>query len=386
MLKPRFVRLMSWSALLLALLLTANPAPAADYFGKPQATEQTQTAAPPADQAATDQALPQSPAAAQLLPAPLRSLLADAMAVQIRLNNDLRTQLRLARHGDTWGPSLAIIGLSFLYGVFHAVGPGHGKVVVGGYFLTRRARISHGLLMSLTSAMVQSLSAIVLVGGLAALFKSTTQDILNHAAWLEEASYAVIALIGLWMAWGVITGRVCCDHDHGQEGHVCGHDHGHAHQHDHGESCSHDHGGCGCGHHHDGGHHHHEHHHDHGTHDHRDEQRREVWQVLTTGAAVGLRPCSGAILVLLFTLTNGLLWIGVLSTLAMGLGVAITVSVISLGGLGMQRAAAHLGKSNEVLARRARKLAALSGALLISLFGLAQFVAMITGIITPTAG
>lgn len=101
---------------------------------------------------------------------------------------------------------------------------------------------------------------------------------------------------------------------------------------------------------------------------------------------MGLRPCSGAILVLLFTLTNGLLWIGILSTVAMGLGVAITVSVISLGGLGMQRAAAHLGARHEALAQRARKLAALGGALLISLFGLAQFVAMITGIITPTAG
>ena len=45
--------------------------------------------------------------------------------------------------------------------------------------------------------------------------------------------------------------------------------------------------------------------------------------------AVGLRPCSGAIIVLVFALAQGLFWVGVASTFVMGLGTAITVSAIA---------------------------------------------------------
>src|SRR3546814_6975127 len=76
----------------------------------------------------------------------------------------LRAALAAARDGTSWRPAFAIVLLSFLYGVFHAVGPGHGKAVLGSYFLTRRAQVLHGLGASFLSAAVQAVSAIVLVG------------------------------------------------------------------------------------------------------------------------------------------------------------------------------------------------------------------------------
>jgi ABC-type nickel/cobalt efflux system permease component RcnA len=342
----------------LAVLLQSWPATAwaADMFGRAEAPANHDEAANPEPPPA---AIP-----AFTLPAPIRALVGRATAVQSRLNSELRGQLQLAREGSSWRPALAIVTISFLYGVFHAVGPGHGKVVVGSYFLTRRARVLHGLAMSGSAALVQSLSAIALVSLLAAVLELGAKQILEQAAALEVVSYGVITLLGLWMAWGVLSRRTCCAH--GEEpGHV------------HDAACQHD--------------DHHDHaQYDHAHHDHAalpaPRQRSELLRVLSTGAAVGLRPCSGAILVLLFTLANDIYPVGIVATFAMGLGVAITVSAVSLGTLGLHRSLSVLGERNAAMADRLRQGAALTGAAVITLFGLLQLVGIWSGLITPMAG
>ncbi len=343
--------------LVLLAVLFAAPAWAADYFGRPD--DGPGAVAPPARRPAD--ALPFLPSAAAALPAPLRAALGGLVAMQSRLNEQLRGHLRAARDDRSARPAAAIVLFSFLYGVFHAIGPGHGKLVVGSYFLTRRARLLHGLSMSAAAAFVQACSAILLVGVLAALFDIGTRAILDHAALLEGVSYAAIAALGLWMGWGVISGRICCDHDHGG---------GHGHAHDHGERCGHD----------------HDHDHDHGQEAGTASRRAEWGHVLSTGAAVGLRPCSGAILVLLFTLANDIFLVGVIATFAMAVGVAITVAAVSLGTLGVNRWLSRPGDGDRPLAGRARKLAALGGAVLITAFGLLQLLGIWLGVITPMAG
>jgi nickel/cobalt exporter len=344
--------------LALLLLLLATQAGAADYFGRPD----------PGPNATASQ-VDNRPPPSITLPAPLRAVLGEAVAMQSRLNAELRGHLRAARDdrsGGMGGAAVAIVLFSFLYGVLHAIGPGHGKLVVGSYFLTRQARLLHGLSMSLSAAMAQAFSAIVLVGVLAALFDVSTRRILDHAAMLESISYAAIAALGLWMGWGVISGRVCCDahgHEHEQHGTCCdgGHSHMDVHGHDHG----HDHG------------------HVHGT---TKSRRADWWHVLSTGAAVGLRPCSGAILVLLFTLANGIFAVGVIATFAMALGVAATVALVSLGTLGLNRWLSRIGDDGRGWAMRVRKLATLGGALLITAFGLLQLLGIWAGVVTPMAG
>ena len=61
--------------------------------------------------------------------------------------------------------------------------------------------------------------------------------------------------------------------------------------------------------------------------------------------AVGLRPCSGAIIVLVFALAQGLFWAGVAATFVMGLGTAITVAAIATLAVGARSMAKHIASS-----------------------------------------
>ena len=63
---------------------------------------------------------------------------------------------------------------------------------------------------------------------------------------------------------------------------------------------------------------------------------------LSTIIAVGLRPCSGAIIVLVFALAQGLFWAGIVSTFVMGLGTAITVGTIASVAVGAKSLAKRL--------------------------------------------
>jgi len=108
-------------------------------------------------------------------------------------------------------------------------------------------------------------------------------------------------------------------------------------------------------------------------------------QLLAAAAAVGLRPCSGAILVLLFTLANQIYLVGVVASFAMGAGVAITVAGVSLASQGLQRFFDRAGGEG-LRARRLQRLAGFVGALLITAFGLLQLLAIWSGALTPMAG
>lgn len=343
---PNIQRLLLVLLIAIAAVLTASGAArAADLFGKP---DQPAAASNGSGQATP----PPSPAPnpAFMLPAPLRPILGAVVRWQTRMNRAMRDQLLAAREGRSLRPALIIVLFAFLYGVGHAVGPGHGKVVIGSYFLTRRAHVMHGVAMSAIAAIVQAISAIVLVGALALILDASSAAILDQAATIEVVSYGAIVAIGLWMAYGVVRGR---SHDH-EHGHEHGHDHRHGHAHDHARR--------------------------------RSALRREWTRLLATGAAVGLRPCSGAILVLLFSLANDIVAIGILATFAMAAGVAITVTAVTLGSLGLRHASAAIGGRTVRLAETGYKAVALSGALVIALFGLLELIGVWSGVLTPGAG
>jgi ABC-type nickel/cobalt efflux system permease component RcnA len=279
--------------------------------------------------------VPGAPAAGAELPEPIRAIAAWGFGLQRQLTGEIRAGLATMKETGDWTAAGGIILASFLYGVFHAVGPGHGKVVIAGWFASRRERIVTGLMASLIAAMVQAGSAIVMVGVLAGLLALAPRDVNAGAAWLEVASYALILVIG-----AVTLRRTWRD-----EG--CGHDHGHHHHHEHGACCAHG--------------------HDHDHHHHPAEPERRA-NLFAMAAAVGFRPCSGAILVLLFTFANSMILVGMLSTIAMGLGVAITVAAIGLGALGLNRLIEH-GFGGTALGGKVRKGLALAGALAITLLG-----------------
>ncbi len=246
-----------------------------------------------------------------------------------------------------------LMGISFLYGIFHAAGPGHGKAVISSYLVANDETWKRGIVLSFASAILQAFTAIALVGIAAVLLGATAKVMGDTVRVIEIVSYALIVVIGLRLLW--VKGRAFlkllrteqqehAHHDHAHDHHDH-HDHGHAHAH-------HDHGHSHDGH--DHAHHdhaslaHHDHaHHDHAHHDHDHDDEGHAWghahapepaelvgrhwwkRGLTAIVAVGLRPCSGAIIVLVFALAQGLFWIGVASTFAMGLGTAITVAGIA---------------------------------------------------------
>jgi nickel/cobalt exporter len=223
-----------------------------------------------------------------------------------------------------------LMGISFAYGVFHAAGPGHGKAVISSYLVANEETWKRGITLSFASALLQALVAVAVVGIAAALLGATAGTMNRAVWWIEIVSYALIALMGarlLWVKgraflreWAAMrapksVGAAATAHGrhHGHDHHHHAHDH-HDHAHDH-----HDHG-------HD--------HDDHAGHSHGPTPDQLAgpggWtRGLTAIVAVGLRPCSGAILVLVFALAQGIFWAGVAATFVMGLGTAITVAVIA---------------------------------------------------------
>ena len=261
---------------------------------------------------------------------------------QARFRVWITGEIQAYKKGDDLTPALMIILISFLYGVFHAVGPGHGKVVTTSYFAANRARIGHGFLMGALIAVVQALSAIAIVGVFALVLNVATFEIINpltgtgHVIWVEIVSYALMLLVGLWLLWGAFVGRGC---SHSQHGH--GHDHGH------------DHAG----------------HHDH-DHGHETAPVPSGWAMVPAAVATGLRPCSGAILVLLFTLANGIFLVGVASTFAMGFGVAITITLVSVVTILLRRGLSGAFRPGVAAANLAHRAAGLAGGLVIVVAGL----------------
>lgn len=288
----------AWAALLLLLAFVIGPGPAAaetNYFGRPAES------APPAAELETEGAAQRkAPRQAQTHPSPAVSgwaagLVALSARLQHRFHRWLTAEVEALGDGGSWFAALGLIVASALYGVFHAVGPGHGKAVVSAYFLIHGGRLTDGIAMAAGIAATQAVIAITAVSVLAIAVDASRGSLIDSVVWLEVASYGLILVIGATMLWAAAHGRdLCCDHAHGlNHDH---HDHGHAHHH-HGHSIA-------AGH------------------------------PAFIAVAAGLRPCTGAIIVLLFTLAKGVYLAGILAVIAMAAGVAVTVSLIGMGVLG----------------------------------------------------
>lgn len=258
--------------------------------------------------------------------------------------------LRTMRDGG--GGAWLLIGLSFAYGVLHAAGPGHGKAVISSYMLANEVALRRGIVLSFASAFLQAVSALVIVGAAFLFLRGTTISMDDATRVFEIASYAMITAFGAWLLWQK-TIRHAPAHSHA--GHNHGHDHSHGH-HDHGhhhqtkaEVCD------TCGHSH--------------APDPKLIEREFSWKTATSAIlAVGLRPCSGALIVLTFALLNGLYVGGVLSVLAMALGTAITVSTLATIAVTAKNTALRLSKATT--ADRIGRAIEIGGAAMVLILGL----------------
>jgi ABC-type nickel/cobalt efflux system permease component RcnA len=268
--------------------------------------------------AALHAALAQTPFGAPRAAAPAQvgGIIGWLLARQAEFYREISTAIRAAKSDGSAVWTLLLI--SFGYGVFHAAGPGHGKAVIASYLVANEETARRGVVLSFASALLQALVAVAIVGVGAWLLNATARTMCGAERAIEIASYALIAAFGARLVWSKGGGffralqaeraPALAMVAHGHHDHEHHHHHHHGHDHVHDEHCGHSHGPvpdqlAGPG-----------------------GWRRGFGAIV----AVGLRPCSGAILVLVFALAQGLFWAGVAATFVMGLGTAITVAVIAV--------------------------------------------------------
>ncbi|MGO7299379.1 nickel/cobalt transporter [Rhizobium ruizarguesonis] len=279
-----------------------------------------------------------------------------------------------AMRQDPWQLA-SLIGLSFAYGVFHAAGPGHGKAVISSYMIANEVELKRGVVISFISAFVQGVVAVALVGGAWLVLRGSgiTLTAATHA--MEIASFVMVILFGGWLLFRKLRSLVgnmprrrlmatpagpvsmMLDwKDNAAErqayafngkaqaveaghtfvpGMVC-------------ETCGNAHvpdpallGGDRF-------------------------SVREAWSAIV---AVGLRPCSGALLVMTFSLLNGLYLGGVLSVAAMSLGTAITVSLLATLAVTAKSAAVRLSGRGSTASIWIGNAIEILGAVLVMLMG-----------------
>ncbi|WP_022703002.1 nickel/cobalt transporter [Pseudorhodobacter ferrugineus] len=225
-----------------------------------------------------------------------------AAASQREAQNALARAIRALRAGEA-GALLALLTVCFAYGFFHAAGPGHGKVLIGGYGVARRVRMLPLMAVAVASSLAQATTAVILVYAGVFVLGLTREGMVGLTEDIfAPISYGAIGLIGLWLAWRGLRAFLragLVEHHH--------HGHGHGH-HDHSDD-------CGCG-------------HAHGP-DPAQVAALTGWRdtALLIGG-IAIRPCTGALFLLILCWRMGIDAAGIAGAYAMGLGTAtITVAV-----------------------------------------------------------
>ena len=197
--------------------------------------------------------------------------------------------------------------------------------MISSYLVANQETARRGIVLSFVSALLQALVAVVLVGVCAWLLNVTAKTMCGAERAIEIASYGLIAAFGARLVWTKGGGFVRAFQAPRAEPALAAAHHDHDHDHIHDEHCGHSHGptpdqlsGPGG-------------------------WRRGLGAII----AVGLRPCSGAILVLVFALAQGLFWAGIVATFVMGLGTAITVATIAVVAVSAKDVARRLSAGRE---------------------------------------
>lgn len=199
--------------------------------------------------------------------------------LQRSLNKRLAELTKKLKETESKKTLFIIIFITFIYGVIHALGPGHGKTLTFSYFLSNKVNIKKGIFVGCTIGFLHAFSALVLVLILYFIIKnSTLQNVESMSRVMKMISYCLIALIGLFLivknVFNIKRKRVIEEKETGS--------------------------------------------------------LKSTKSIIPFSFAVGLIPCTGVTIVLLFSLSLGVLKIGIISTISMALGMATTISLIGI--------------------------------------------------------
>ncbi|WP_170426743.1 nickel/cobalt transporter [Ruegeria arenilitoris] len=248
-------------------------------------------------------------------------LAAWAAGEQREFQNQIARSLRAARAEQPEAVA-TLLTVCFAYGFFHAVGPGHGKVLIGGYGLGRNVAFLRLSAISVLSSLGQAVTAIVLVYAGVLVFQMSRDKLVGTTEQvMAPISYGAIAAIGVWLIFRAVRSfalryRTEKAHHHDHDHH---HDHGH-HHHDH----QHDDEVCAdCG-------------HRHGPTAEEVAQVGSLREAAVLIAGIAARPCTGALFVLILTWQMGIAMVGIAGVFAMALGTATVTTLVGWTSFGLR--------------------------------------------------
>ncbi|MFT6139238.1 MAG: nickel/cobalt exporter [Psychromonas sp.] len=259
------------------------------------------------------------------------------------INEELSNLLYEAKENQLTSAIYLLI-LSILYGALHSLGPGHGKLIVTTFLATHPSKVKHSLVLTIVSALMQALVAILLVSILVFMFNNSMRDVNAKAVQLISFSFLIMTILGAIIIIRTLKKLVTNFRSKQQE-----HEHNH---HDH-------HGNC-CGHKHFA-------------------SAEEINNATTWQAyagiiiSIGIRPCTGAIMVLLFANAIDIYWLGTVSAFMMAIGTAITTSTIALLTISGKKMINGYLKHNEHQSSNSNTLLQFFGGLFLFLLGLLLF-------------
>ena len=219
--------------------------------------------------------------------------------------------LRALRAGEP-AALAGFLAVCFGYGFFHAAGPGHGKLLIGGYGAARAVGAVKLSAVALISSLAQGVTAVALVGAGVWVWQLGRERMTEMADRLfAPLSFAAIALVGVWLAWRGLRGLRAL----GQGARHHHHDHDHSGEGAHCATCGHAHGPDPAA-----------------------LAQATGWRdIAVLVGAVAIRPCTGALFVLILTAQMGIFGIGVAGTFAMALGTASVTIAVALAAVTLRR-------------------------------------------------
>ena len=257
---------------------------------------------------------------------------------QYQVNTEIAIRMKALETGGSFTALLFALGGAFLYGMAHALGPGHGKFVIVSYFMGREVHVLRGLIMALQMAVVHVIAAVVIVWIADVVLKASLGIGLAEVPGVRAGSFLIIAVIGLYMLYQAV--RISLGHTDTHQNYA-NHNHAHEHSHHHGHSHTTE-GGL-------------------------------------VAMAVGMVPCPGAILVMLFAVANDMIYPGFMLVAAMSAGIGLTIAVLGVVTILARQLVTRIIKDSRggLAVARFRTVTNYTGALLVTAIGTASFFAFL---------
>ncbi len=209
----------------------------------------------------------------------IQGILSRINNLQIILNKNMTELFNDMKKNKSKKAFLLVLLVAFLYGVLHAAGPGHGKIIIASYFISKKSKIMEGAIAGATVGFIHALSAAVLVMTFYFIIKaSTLMDFENISKIIKPVSALLISGVGIFLLFKAIRKKFA--------------------------------GGSI-----------------------KIPENREVndkKNLLTLAFSIGIVPCPGVIIILLFSINKDILPAGLIAIAFMSLGMAVTISLSAI--------------------------------------------------------